>query len=137
MTLVLDSALALSWFFRDKQSEAIRGILGDVAKKGAVVPQIFRLEVANGLQSAVRLKLIEPWYRDACLADLSCLPLTPDAGTDAAAYGETLRIAGRFSISLYAACYLELAQRRALPLAAFDAPLREAGKALGLEVMEI
>src|SRR5262245_24619062 len=132
MSLVLDSSLALSWFFRDKQNDAIRGILENVAKKGAFAPQIFRLEVANGLQAAVRLKLIEPWYRDACLSDLACLDIAPDLATHDSAFAETLRLAARFSISIYAASYLELSQRRSLPLAALDRELREAGQALGL-----
>jgi predicted nucleic acid-binding protein len=137
MTLVLDSTLALSWFFRDKQTDGTRAILHAVAKKGAAVPQIFRLEVANGLQSATRLKLIEAWYRDACLADLNCLPITTDLATDQAACNETLRIASRFSISLYAASYLELAQRRNLPLAALDNTLVDAAKQLHLQLAEI
>jgi predicted nucleic acid-binding protein len=137
MSLVLDAALALSWFFRDKQTDAIREVLNNVAKKGAFVPQIFRLEVANGLQSAVRLKLIEPWYRDACLADLACLDIAPDLATHEAAFAESLRLAARFSISVYGASYLELSQRRGLPLAVLDRVLREAGLALGLTLVEI
>jgi predicted nucleic acid-binding protein len=137
MSLVLDSSLALGWFFRDKQNDAIREILNNVAKKGAFSPQIFRLEVANGLQSAVRLKLIDPWYRDACLADLACLDIAPDLATHEAAFAETLRLAARFSISVYAASYLELSQRRSLPLAALDRELREAGLALGLTLVEV
>lgn len=137
MSLVLDSALALSWFFKDKQNDAIREILNKIAKTGSYVPQIFRLEVANGLQSAVRLKLIEPWYRDACLADLACLDIAPDLATHDSAFTETLRLAARFSISVFAASYLELSQRRALPLAALDRELREAGQNLGLEMVEV
>ncbi|HVY13334.1 MAG TPA: type II toxin-antitoxin system VapC family toxin [Alphaproteobacteria bacterium] len=135
--LVLDSTLTLAWFFRDKQNEAVRALLQRVAGKGAVVPQIWRLEVANGLQSALRLKLIEPWYRDACLADLAALDIAPDQTTFEAAFGETLRLATRFNIPVYAASYLELAQRRGLPLAALDHGLREAGAGLGLEMVEI
>ncbi|MBI3419742.1 MAG: type II toxin-antitoxin system VapC family toxin [Proteobacteria bacterium] len=137
MTLVLDSATALSWFFRDKQTEGTRALLETVAKKGAVVPQHWRLEVGNGLQSAVRLKMIEGWYRDACLADLSCLPIAPDLATFDAAFGESLRLAARFSVSLYAASYLELSLRRALPLAAMDRELREAAGTLGIALVEI
>jgi predicted nucleic acid-binding protein len=137
MSLVLDSTLALAWFFRDKQSEAVRDVLHTVAKKGAHVPQIWRLEVANGLQSALRLKLIEGWYRDACLADLAALDIAPDLATFEAAFFETTRIAARFSISVYAASYLELAQRRGLPLAALDHGLRDAATALGIAIVDV
>src|SRR5262249_30304978 len=130
MSLVLDSSLALAWFFRDKQTENIRAVLHSVVRKGAVVPQHWRLEVANGLHAAQRLKRIEGWYRDACLPDLASLPIAPDLATFDAAFGETLRLAARFSIPVYAAAYLEVSQRRALPLAALDHSLREAGGAL-------
>jgi predicted nucleic acid-binding protein len=135
MSLVLDSTLTLAWFFRDKQNDDAHDALHRVARHGAHVPQIWRLEVANGLQSALRLKLIESWYRDACLADLAALDIAPDMGTFEAAFGETLRIAARFSISVYAASYLELAQRRALPLAALDSTLREAATELGIPLL--
>jgi predicted nucleic acid-binding protein len=36
---------------------------------------------------------------------------------------------------MYDACYLELAQRRALPLATLDHDLRAAAKTLGLELL--
>lgn len=137
MSLVLDSTLALAWFFRDKQNEAVRDVLHSVARKGAHVPQVWRLEVANGMQAAMRLKLIESWYRDACLADLAALDIEADLGTHEAAFAETLRIAARFSISVYAASYLELAQRRGLPLATLEAPLKDAASALGLTLIDI
>ncbi len=44
----------------------------------------------------------------------------------------TLHIADRFRLTVYDAAYLELAQRRALPLATLDQDLRNAGSALGV-----
>jgi len=42
---------------------------------------------------------------------------------------DTLALADRFRLTLYDAAYLELAQRRALPLATLDFDLRKAGEA--------
>jgi predicted nucleic acid-binding protein len=107
-------------------------VLAAVTRDGAVVPPLWRLEVANGFQSAIRRKRIDQRYRDDSLADLRMLPIAIDGECDARAWSSALPLADRFGLSVYDACYLELAQRRALPLATLDVHLRSAGAALGL-----
>ena len=63
--------------------------------RGAVVPTVWRLEVANALQMAIRRKRIDAAYRDAALAALVMLPITLDADTDTYAWTTTLRLAER------------------------------------------
>ena len=48
---------------------------------------------------------------------------------------DTVELAERFALTSYDACYLELAQRRALPLATLDRDLRAAGKKLGISLL--
>ena len=67
-SLVLDASLALSWCFEDKNVAADR-LLDLVVEHGAVVPAIWRLEVANALQMAVRQGRIAAAYRDRALAE--------------------------------------------------------------------
>jgi predicted nucleic acid-binding protein len=43
----------------------------------------------------------------------------------------TLNLADRFRLTLYDAAYLELADRRSLPLASLDEELRAASRAIG------
>ena len=64
-------------------------------------------------------------------ADLALLDIVADLHTDSHAWGETLTLADRFRLTLYEAAYLELAQRRALPLATLDQPLRAAARPNG------
>jgi predicted nucleic acid-binding protein len=45
-------------------------------------------------------------------------------------------LADRFGISVYDACYLELGQRRGLPLVTLDSRLRSASAALGLKATD-
>ena len=78
MTLVLDASLTLSWFFEDAQSEAGDAVLNMVAERGAFVPGLWRLEVANGLFVAMRRKRLDAAYRDKALAQLARLPITVD-----------------------------------------------------------
>jgi predicted nucleic acid-binding protein len=62
------------------------------------------------------------------------LPITVD-DTDHYAWTTTLQAADRFGLNLYDAAYLELAQRRTLPLATLDEPLRAAAPALGVPLL--
>ena len=100
--------------------------------RGAWVPAFWRLEVANVLEMNVRRGRHPAAFRDAALADLAALPIAVDAETDRQAWGATLRLAARHRLTLYDAAYLELAQRRGLPLATLDRELRVAGTAEGV-----
>ena len=131
MSLVLDSSVTLSWFFEDERTSATASVLERVVEQGAVVPAIWRLEVANALQSALRRGRVDAAFRDATLRDLGQLDIVSDPDTDSHAWAETLQLADRFRLTLYDAAYMELAQRRHLPLATLDRELRMAAKALG------
>jgi predicted nucleic acid-binding protein len=71
-------------------------------------------------------------FRDATLADLALLPIHLDSETDRQAWGATVRLAQRHRLTAYDAAYLELAQRRGLPLATLDKQLRDAASAEGV-----
>ncbi len=57
-----------------------------------------------------------------------------DDETDQRAWSATLRLAERHKLTLYDAAYLELADRRALPLASLDAALCAAAASIGVRV---
>ncbi|MCG6115473.1 MAG: type II toxin-antitoxin system VapC family toxin [Mesorhizobium sp.] len=50
MSLVLDASVAIAWLFADETTDATEAIFDEVAAKGAIVPAIWSLEVANALQ---------------------------------------------------------------------------------------
>jgi predicted nucleic acid-binding protein len=135
MSLVIDASLTVSWYFEDETTPATEAILESVSETGATVPTLWRLEVANAFQSAIRRKRITAPYRDQSLVELTNMPITIDADTNVYAWTTTLRIAERFALTIYDSAYLELAQRRSLPLATLDAELREAAAALGVTVL--
>jgi predicted nucleic acid-binding protein len=130
--LVLDSSATLAWIYSEETTEAIRRLFDAVADEGAVVPALWRLEVANSLTAAARRGSIHVDFRRAALADLALLDITTDQHTDVRTWDETLRLADRFGLTLYDAAYLELAVRRSLPLATLDQELRAAASAVGL-----
>jgi len=135
VNLVLDSSATLAWIYSDETTEPIRRLFDAVVDHGAVVPALWRLEVANSLTVAVRRGRIDADFRRASLADLALLDITTDLYTDIHAWSETLSLADRFQLTLYDAAYLELAARRNLPLATLDNALRTAATALGFRLL--
>jgi predicted nucleic acid-binding protein len=135
MSLVIDSSMTLAWYFEDEKTEASLGVLDRVAETGAVVPVLWRLEVASGLQVAVRRRRITTAYRDASLSDLRALVIAVDPQTDHFAWTATLELSDRYGLTPYDAAYLELALRRTLPLATLDRELLAACKAAGIAVV--
>ena len=137
MSIVLDSSVTVAWYFADERTAAIDAVLSQVTESGAIVPSLWRLEVANALHMAVKRKRIEAAYRDVSLDALRSLAIDIDSETDTHAWSSTLRLAERFQLTLYDAAYLELAQRRGVPLASLDQDLREAGAALSITLLGI
>ena len=82
-----------------------------------------------------RGRRISPDKRRDALAQLIRLTITIDGQTADEAWGISLDLADRFHLTLYDACYLELAQRRALPLASLDKDLRKAANALDIPLL--
>ena len=135
MSLVLDASFALSWYFQDERTPVSDALLDRVADQGATVPGLWRLEIANGLRTAIRRNRIDQGFRDRAIAQLARLPITVDPDTDRYAWTTTLQLADRFVLTPYDAAYVELAQRLVLPLATLDDPLRAAATALGVALL--
>jgi predicted nucleic acid-binding protein len=135
VSLVLDASAALAWVYQAETTEASQEILDRVAAEGAWVPAIWRLEIANGLYTGMRRKRIDGSYRDQALATLALYDIKEDAETWQHAWGATLRLADQFGLPPYDAAYVELAQRRAMPIAALDRAIRDAAIALGVPLI--
>lgn len=129
MSFVVDSSVTLAWVYSDETTEAVREVFASLTEGGAWVPALWRLEVANVLEMGVRRGRHDAAFRDATLADLALLPISVDPETDRQAWSATLRLAERHKLTMYDAAYLELAQRRGVPLATLDAELRDAATA--------
>lgn len=137
MSLVLDTSLTLSWYFEDERTPSSDALLDQVAEAGAIVPSLWRLEVANGFQMAIRRNRIDQAFRDEAISRLSCLPIALDPETNTYAWTTTVKLAERFGLTTYDAAYLELAQRHTLPLATLDQELRGAASSLGVALLGV
>ena len=135
MSFVLDNSVALSWCFEDEQTPPIMALLDRVVETGAMAPLLWPLEALNGLLVAERRRRLTAAQRAELAGLLRALPITLDNDTAEKSWEDTVRLAERFMLSVYDATYLELAQRRRLPLASKDRALRSAAAALGVEVL--
>ncbi len=135
MSFVVDNSVALAWCFEDEQTEPIMALLDRVAERGAFAPSLWPLEALNGLVMAERRKRLDAMRRDALASFLRALPITVDEETADRAWTATVRLAERYRLSVYDAAYLELAQRRKLPLATVDRDLIKAAKAAGVTLL--
>ncbi len=101
-----------------------------VAKSGAVVPMLFRLEVQNALLLAVRQKRLLREVVEARFDDLDLLDIAVDSQPSRAAFRTGFALAERFGLSAYDASYLELAARLGKPLMTRDDRLAAAAREL-------
>jgi predicted nucleic acid-binding protein len=123
---VIDASVTLSWVFTDEHSATSDAFLARIASQGAVVPAIWRLEIASGLQNGIKRKRIDAAYRDSSIQKLLRLPIEIDPDTNDYAWTTTLLLADSHQITVYDASYLELTLRRGLPLATRDEQLAAA-----------
>ena len=135
MSFVLDSSATLAWVYPDEMTPAIARLSEQVSEQGAWVPTLWALEIGNNLLLAVRHGRIGADQRTQFIRLLRALNISTDPDTDRYAWLDTMGLAEKFRLTLYNACYLELAERLHLPLASLDRDLRAAGGALGLELL--
>lgn len=132
MNLVVDASMTIAWLFYDERSETPRRILRRISAEGAIVPSLWRLEVANVLRNAVRRGRCDAGYAERCLARLGRLPIAVDPETDRYAWTATRQLSTEHNLTLYDAAYLELAVRHRYTLASNDAALQRAAQRVGL-----
>ena len=135
MTIVIDASVTLPWYFQDEATASSEALLDKVVASGAVVPAHWKLEIANAFRTALRKGRIDRDYRDLSLQDLSELVILVDDETVRHAWGTTLALADKHSLTPYDAAYLELALRRNLPLATLDKALQAAAATERVEVL--
>ena len=89
MSVVLDASMAVAWLFADERTDAAHAVMLRVVSGGAVVPSLWRLEVANVLRNAVRRGRCDEDYVDRSLQRLSRSPIEVDEETSTHAWTAT------------------------------------------------
>jgi len=132
----MDASVGVSWAIPSQSSPAAGLLLDEVAAgKPFVVPGLWMFEVANALLVLVRRKKIQPLQCVRARGALNRLhPVIDDEGPRLALQ-RIWELADQFSLSICDAVYLELAQRKGLPLASRDTELRRAAAKCGVPIL--
>ena len=136
-SFVADASVAIGWVHPGQATAGTERMLEAVAAGATIeVPALWLLEVANALLVLVRRRKLSDAERLTALGWLHGLRVKLDH--DMAMLGLTTlsELASRHALSVYDAAYLELAQRRRLPLGCKDGPLRTAAKRCGVRVLD-
>lgn len=134
---VLDASVTMRWFFDAGAHPLADCILTDLSSmvSQAVVPLLWRYEVSAVLARAQ----IKGWAAAEDVTDffkdLAALPIQLDQESSLRIFSDVHRLAVAFRLTSYDAAYLELAQRRGLPLATLDADLTSACANAGARVL--
>ncbi len=135
MHCVLDSSAALAWVLPGEATAATEALLAEVGDLGAAAPGLWPLETANVLWLSERRGRITLAERTQALALLAELPIRIDERTASLGFGAISALAAGKDLTVYDACYLELALRLDLPLASLDRGLCKAALACGVRLV--
>ena len=130
---VLDCSVTMAWCFEDEAAGYADRVLKKLAKREAVVPAIWPLEVANVLLVGERRKRLTKADSSRFLELLQGLPITIDVQATSRAFGDIISVARSLTISAYDAAYVELAMREGLQLATRDDSLHKAASKNGIK----
>lgn len=131
MKLVLDASVALAWCFEDERSDYCESLLDALTQSKVAAPELWALEVTNGLLMAMRKKRIDEDQLAGALELLDGMPIELAPTPKKIAMGRILELAVETGLTIYDATYLELAERLDVPLATLDSGLRKAAAQLG------
>ena len=131
--IVIDNSIVLAWCLAGESDPIADHAMEIAVDHGAVVPGIWWYELRNALVVDERRGRLDAADTQAMLADLREMPIAIDSDHDE---GAVLNLARAHALSVYDAAYLEVAQRRALPLATLDRRLCEAAAKARLVVLK-
>jgi predicted nucleic acid-binding protein len=132
---VVDASVGLAWFFEDENDARTQSVLEQLRQDQAVVPAIWPVEMANGLLVAERRKRITEAQTARFLEILQALPISVETVVTILQLPVLVGKGRRHGLSAYDTTYLDLAERRGLPLATLDDSLRRAAERVGVALV--
>ncbi len=117
MPFVVDSTVFAAWCFSDERTPFAEATLNALVTQNAVVPSLWWFETRNLLMTHELRGRIRADDTNFFIRYFEKLPIQTDKEpqTDA-----ITKIARKGSLTYNEACYLELAQRRGVPIATFN-----------------
>ncbi len=133
MAMVIDASVTMAWCFENESTAATDQVLDQLVTDSAIVPALWRLEVANVLVVAERRKRITEAQGTHFLNLLEQLPIEVDlTPPDSMAH---LDLARRHGLSAYDASYLMLSMALDAPMATIDHRLAAACRSAGVPLV--
>ena len=133
----LDATVAVAWCFVDEATERTAALLTSMKHRKAVVPGLWHFETASLLVRAERRGRITEPVLAAFLGTLARLPIETDAEAERRAHTGQSWLSPVLTLSHHMThAYLDLAVRRALPLATRDRDLIRAAERCGVPLIE-
>ena len=133
MPYVVDASVAASWVLPDEHHAVAELALARTEEDAATAPWLLWSELRNILIVAERRGRLQAPKTEEALLRLSKLSIALDGAPDELA---TIALARRHRLTVYDAAYLELALRKAIPLATLDVALAEAARSEGVSLIE-
>lgn len=132
MPFVLDASICAVWALTDESDPLADRAMAHLAHEPAMVPTLWWFEIRNVLTISERRKRLTRDGSQEFLKFLGGFPIWTDEEPDEnAIFG----LARRYQLSFYDATYLEIAERKKLPLATLDKALRVAAEAAGVPLL--
>lgn len=132
--VVIDASVALAWCFPDEASEYADAVLVALEGRAIVVPALWVIEVTNAVLVAERRRRIRQPEIRRFVELMDSLTVGVDSQGVTESVSNILPLAREYGLSAYDAAYLDVALRRAAPLATLDRRLQTAGRHAGVEM---
>jgi predicted nucleic acid-binding protein len=132
MLMVVDASVTISWYLADEATATTQSILQRLGESEAIAPVLWWFEIRNVLLVNERRGRLHVTQTAAILAHLARLPITLDRDP---AGDAVLALARAHRLTFYDATYLELALRRAAPLATLDRRLAAAARTVTVPLL--
>ncbi|WP_377295517.1 type II toxin-antitoxin system VapC family toxin [Rhizobium sp. SGZ-381] len=129
MPLVIDASITASWLLPDEQSAGGQAWFVQTLRRSAAVPAIWQYEVRNILRVCEKRGRLGPVGIGKALETLSTLPIVTAAMQG---WDHIMWLSAHHNLTIYDACYLELALRLDGQLATFDRALAAAAQQNGV-----
>ena len=133
-SFVVDASVILAWYDPREDNAYAEKILDALKENTAITPPLCCLEVNNVLRLFEKKKLITRLDLEKAAEFVDSLPILLDKNPLDFSMPLALSLSRKYDLTIYDACYLELAVRFNLPMATLDHSLIKAVKAVGLQI---
>jgi len=127
-SFVVDASVIISWYNPDEQNDYAKNILFCLQEERAITPCLCYFEVNNVLRMLEKKGKVSNISVDKAIVATDKLHIIRDSAPTGFKMPLVLSLSREYGLTVYDACYLELAVRLNLPLASLDNDLINAAK---------